>query len=221
MLFAGIGCGINTTINKTPQNFSDDDIAQLIEKADKKYAQCIFTDLYKYDTLKIFEFTGKDIEATNVKKEVITISQATTKWEKGKPDPNCTASPPDTACMVMMLVDVPAVKKTYYVVTDTLKNKAFKTTEVPFKTLFSVGGRSGWVEVLCEKNINGAIISKVNQQLIDLGYLSENLIVDKQKVGQETKDAIRKYQEYYGIPIGGTLNIPTLEHLGLYISSKD
>lgn len=181
----------------------------------KCYAQIIYSDKYTEDIKQIYEYTGTDYKAKGVKKEVVLLSPATTRWEKGKPDPNCQSEDPED-CMVMCLVDVPAKSVTYYVVTDSSINKQFKITKLSTRVLEQIGGRSGWTEVLCEKDMNRTIIQNVNWQLIELGYLDENLLNDAGMLGRATKIAIRDYQEVNGLPIGGALNIPLLEHLGLH-----
>jgi len=80
------------------------------------------------------------------------------------------------------------------------------------RNLVSVGGRSGWVEVLCEKDINNNKIREVQQALKDKGY--EVGVVDG-IMGRGTKAAIQKFQEDNGLPIGGALNIELLKALGV------
>jgi len=116
-------------------------------------------------------------------------------------------------------IAIPAKTGTYS--TTVLKTSA-STKEVPvdaeFRTvskrnLVSVGGRSGWVEVLCEKDINYNKIREVQQALKDKGY--DVGAVDG-IMGGGTKAAIRKFQEDNGLPIGGSLNIELLKALGVY-----
>jgi len=182
---------------------------------DKCYAHCIYSDLYSNETKQILEYTGTNYRAKGVKRKTVVYSEATTRWEKGKPDPNCLSSNPED-CMVMCLIDVPAVKKTYYVVTDTMANKEFKITELKIRKLIETGGKSGWVEVLCEKDINYIKIREVQQSLKDKGY---DVGTIDGIMGGSIKAAIRKFQEDNGLPVGGALNIPTLEHLGVDNSS--
>jgi len=111
------------------------------------------------------------------------------------------------------LVDTPVVKETYYIVKDTVVNKQFKITEIPVKVLEYTDGRSGWVEVLCEKDINYKKIREVQEVLKDKGYYDGAIdgIMDG-----GTKAAFRKFKEDNGLPIGDGLSISLLKHLGLY-----
>lgn len=224
-------CGLDWTMRETlpyenpreshaKQNEFEYSLPTRIGEPVKCYAQCVYTDFYSNETEQIFEFNGTHYNVKDLKRKTIVHSPATTRWEKGKPDPNCISPNPED-CIVMCLVDVPADKEIYYVFNDTITNKEFKITEARIKDLVKTDANSDLVEVLCEIEITNEIINNLNQKLIDLGYLNENLVEDKQRIGEETKDAIRSYQEAQGLPIGGKLNIPTLEHLGLYSSSED
>jgi|GEM_PF-1971775 len=176
----------------------------------KCYAQCITSDKYSIITEQILEYTGTDYEAEGVQRKTIILSPATTGWEKGKADPNCISSNPED-CMVMCLVDTPEVYETYYIVTDTLTNKQFKITEIQKKSLVRAGGRTGWVEVLCESDITAKIIKAIQHTLTDYGYStgSINGVMDA-----GTRSALAKYQNNNGLP-EGNLNIETLKYLGL------
>jgi len=176
----------------------------------KCYAQCITSDRYSNITEQILEYTGSDYEAEGVQRKTILLRPATTIWEKGKADPNCLSQNPED-CMVMCLIDVPAVYETYYIVTDTSTNKQFKITEIQKRSLVSVGGRNGWVEVLCEKDITFKKIRAVQEALTNNGYSvgAINGIIDA-----GTKSALSEYQKDNGLP-EGNLNIETLKYLGV------
>jgi len=200
----------NSYSSDLPRNTGGGDLPPNAEPG-KCYAQCITSDRYSHETEQILEYTGSDYEAEGVKKKTILLSKATTIWEKGKADPNCKSQNPQD-CMVMCLVDIPAVKETYYIVTDTSTNKQFKITEIQKKSLISVGLRTGWVEVLCEKDITFKKIRAVQQALTDKGYSVDAIdgIMDA-----STKSALVKYQKNNGLP-EGNLNIETLKNLGVF-----
>jgi len=182
----------------------------------KCYTSTMYSDRYEYIRNEIFEYTGVDYTIEGVDSISIELEQATTKWERKKTDLNCVSSNPDD-CYVMCLIDVPAITQTYYFVSDTTINKQFKITEIQLKELIEKGGRGGWVEMLCEKDINTRIVQDINQELINLGYLNGNLIESLQIISRQTKTALSSYQEAHGLPIGGALNMPTLEHLGVLV----
>jgi len=160
--------GNNSYSYDLPRNTGSPDLPPNAEPG-KCYAQCITSDRYSNITEQILEYTGSDYEAEGVKRKTILLSKATTIWEKGKTDPNCLSKNPED-CMIWCLVDIPAVKETYYIVTDTAINKQFKITEIQKRSLVSVGGRNGWVEVLCEKDITFKKIRAVQEALTNNGY---------------------------------------------------
>jgi len=79
------------------------------------------------------------------------------------------------------------------------------------RVLASVGGRTGWVEVLCDKDITYNKIRAVQQALKAKGY---NVGTVDGIMGAGTKAALTKYQKDNGLP-EGNLNIETLKSLGL------
>jgi len=194
--------------DKTEQNMPSN------TEPDKCYAKCVFFNDYSNKNEQVPEYTETDYNVQGVKRETVIISPATTKWEKGKADPNCTSPDPED-CLVMCLVELPAVTETHYIITDTSLNRKFELKDLTINELIKLGGKSGWVEVLCEIEITSTVVKRVNEQLIDSGYLNGNLIEEIQIFGSQTEVAIRSYQEAHGLPIGGALNIPTLEHLGI------
>jgi len=177
----------------------------------KCYAQSMSPDPYSYKMGKIFEYTGIDTNSIGVKREIIVLSPATTKWEKGKADPNCKSQNPED-CMVMCLVDVPAVTTTYYIVTDTLINKQFKTKEIPLKILKKIERGIDWVEVLCEKDITFNKITALQHALNNRGY---DVGTVNGIMNSDTKFQLYNFQKENSLP-EGNLNIETLDVLGIY-----
>lgn len=111
----------------------------------------------------------------------------------------------------MCLVDIPAIYETYDIIIDASINKQFKITEIQFKVLEEAGGRTGWVEILCEKDITYDKIKSLQQALNDRGY---NIDIVDGILDSDTKAVLTKYQQDNDLPVGN-LNIETLKYLGV------
>jgi len=154
----------------------------------KCYVQCYYIDALPSDTIKIFEYTGTDYNSNGVYEKTIALTPKLFSYKK--------------MGIGSRIKELTEITEAYYVVKDTTINKAFKTIKIPVKeiSMYEVTNDC-WVEELCENDANGNIAEIVNRELIRLGYLNEN--------------ALHDYQETNGLPISGTLNVPTLEHLNL------
>jgi len=196
-------CGMDwTKRSETPakadiinsDNYTNNSNRELPSEAGKCYAQC----------------ADNNDNAVGVKRTIsVIISPATTRWEKRKADPNCQSENPED-CMVMCLVDVPAVIEAYYVSTDTLINHQ-KNTEISFKRFKKVYGETCWNEVLCEKDITYDKILALQQALNNKGY---NVGAADGLLNYITKAQLKKFQTENGLP-EGNLNIETLKILGV------
>lgn len=170
----------------------------------------------------------------------VLVKPATTKWEKGKADASClSANPAD--CQVWCLVEVPAVYKK--VTRKVLVNPAttreevvpaqFKTVEkkvmiepaksekvlveaatyrtVMRKIITKEGGYQEWREVLCANQLNEQRILAIQKALQREGYNPGPL---DNVFGTQTKEALIKFQQDKGLPIGN-LNMETLKALAV------
>lgn len=195
-----------------------------------------------YDTIIIKPAATKTVfvPATyeSVTEEVL-VTPAYEKWVKGKADKNCLSQDPKD-CEVWCLYKIPAeykkvTKKVELTPSGTRQEEVPAQTkvvprrvlveaervnqvEVPatFKTvkkkvLIKKGGFDDWKEVLCEAYVTEAKISEIQNALVREGY--DPGPVDN-KMGTKTKDALIKYQEDHGLPIGN-LNMETLKALGV------
>ena len=103
--------------------------------------------VYETVTERVLDQPEKTIQRTvppvyETVTERIKVADATTRWEKGKKDPNCLSADPDD-CRVMCLVEVPAqyrtvtkkvVKTPATVVTETIPSKYKTITKQVIKT---------------------------------------------------------------------------------------
>lgn len=79
------------------------------------------------------------------------------------------------------------------------------------KKLVQKGGFSQWEEAPCEDRMTTAKIRRIQEALKDKGY-DPGPIDDV--LGAQTKEALKKFQQAEGLPIGG-LNLKTLAALGV------
>ncbi len=195
-----------------------------------------------YDTIVVKPETKK-VVTKPAEYEIITeeklVTPASQKWVKGKGDQNClSANPKD--CEVLCLVEVPAVyekvtrkvEKTPAVNTEEIVpaitrimprkviEEASQTTksEIPAtyktimtKVLVKKGGYQEWKEVLCKQEPTSEKILAIQKALKEEGYDPGPL---DNSMGTKTKDALVKFQQDKGLPIGN-LNMETLKALGI------
>lgn len=197
-------CGLDRTMRTEPQK-------KISRESPSDYGNNSYTELSSNVEIgKCYaQYTGNEYDATGAKRKIfVLISPATTRWEKGKADPNCKSQNPQD-CEVMCLVDVPAVYGTYFVSdTSIIKQKNVKMSFKRFKKEY---GETGWVEVLCEKDITYNTIIKLQQALNDRGY---DIGAIDGIMGPATKADLSMYQQDNNLP-EGHLNIETLKHLGV------
>ena len=82
---------------------------------------------------------------------------------------------------------------------------------VSSRKLVKKGGYSVWTEILCADQTNSSIIRQLQRALKAEGY---HVGPVDGVLGKQTQEAIKKYQEDKGLPIGN-MNIKTLESLDL------
>jgi hypothetical protein len=173
-----------------------------------------------------------------ISEEVVT-RQATTKWVQKTADAEClSANPKD--CQVMCLVEIPAEKKTItrrvekvpastttIDIPATIKVVPRKVIDVPArqekedvpatyktimkKNLVKKGGFQEWHEILCSQDLTSDRIMRIQTSLKNEGY--DPGVIDN-KFGPKTKEALLKFQQDKGLPIGN-LNMETLKALGV------
>lgn len=206
-----------------------------IEKVPAKYETV-------YDTIIVTPATKK-VVTTPAQYETVTeqvlVTPASQKWVKGKASVTCLSQDPKD-CEVWCLKEVPAVYKTEthkvekVPATTTEKEIPAVTKVVPrkkmiepatenkievaatYKTvmkkvLVKKGGYQGWKEVLCEQNATDNKIGEIQKALKREGY--DPGPIDNQ-MGGKTKDALIKFQQDKGLPVGN-LNTETLKALGV------
>lgn len=195
-----------------------------------------------YDTVIIKPAFQKTV-TTPAQYDVITedrlVTPATQKWVKGKADKNCLSSNPkdcevwclkeipavyekatrkvETVPAVSKVVDIPALTKITprkKLVEPSRENKVeipatYKT--IMKKVLVKKGGFQEWKEVVCEQDMTNNKIAQIQQALKREGY--DPGPVDNE-MGGKTKDALIKFQQDKGLPIGN-LNMETLKSLGV------
>jgi len=135
------------------------------------------------------------------------IEQTYTKWEKKKTDRNCLSADPND-CLVWCLVTKPYTDRDLIVVTDTSKVKNFRTVLIQLSDITNLG-KTYSRRILCPEEIDGNLVKKVQQRLIELGFMNAR---KKKKYDQKLRTALNKFQEEYGLP-KGFLDHPTLEYL--------
>jgi len=186
------------------QTIQNDDLPPFAEPG-KCYAQAISHNYFKpIDTL-ILVYTGDKLIQTGVEFVEILIEPNMRKWVR------------DTIERLWFQVDIPAIYKGYYIVTDTNRLKSFKKISVTQKKLISEGGRTSWVETLCRKYIKPKLIRKLQRKLVKSGYLNKSNISGI--IDENTKYALYKFQIENGFP-PATLNIMALKHLGLHFKNR-
>jgi len=179
----------------------------------KCYAKCLYIDKVVTEIEEYAIYTGdaNDENVEVVQKEIV-IQPATTKWEKKMADRNCLSRDPDD-CLVWCLVEVKPIVRTVTLLADTTQSQNYETEKIE-REVKRIKGRSfEWEEVLCEEEVNPAVISEIQNAL------KANRYYDGEISGQldfETKDAMREFQEYNNLPIG-QFDLETLDALGVII----
>lgn len=198
---------------------------------------------YVYDTV-ILSPARKEIKVIPASYETVVekvmVAPPTTRWQKGKVDPNCISDNPQD-CQVLCLVEVPAQYTSYsrrvlkapahtreinipadikITTKRILKNPATtKEITIPatYKTVMKrvvskEGGYADWKEVICQHQITIDLIREVQGALKTKGY-------DPGPVdgawGNKTAEALTKYQSDNNLPIGRHLNVEAIKSLGI------
>lgn len=68
-------------------------------------------------------------------------------------------------------------------------------------------GEAYWFEILCPNDLDSKLISDIQDALTIRGYSIDQRELDRNKLGDSTKEAIKDYQNKYGHP---TILDPTL-----------
>lgn len=171
--------------------------------------------------------------------EEVVLKAATTKWVSKTADAECLSADPKD-CQVMCLVEVPAEKKTITrriertpaqtntidipAVTKVVPRKVIdaparqEKEDVPAtyktvmkKNLVKKGGYQEWHEILCSQELTSDRIKRIQTSLKSEGY--DPGPIDNQ-FGPKTKEALLKFQQDKGLPMGN-LNMETLKALGV------
>jgi len=177
----------------------------------KCYVQSITHDFFESKDTTLFVYTGNKTGVDLVKYVEIVIDPGTTKWVKDTVNSKCDV--PYEDCFIWKLVKFPKIFEAYHIVTDTNCVKNFKEVSITQKVYISIGGRSVWAEVLCEKQARPKLIRKLKRKLIELNYLKKSKITGI--MDKKTDYAFMQYQIEHGFP-PAKLEITTLRHLGLH-----
>jgi len=141
-----------------------------------------------------------------------TVEQSTIPSQSAQYTVTTLAAPATTES-----VSVPSQTSSYTVTsvanpaTTTTSSSDAQYTTVSKRQLVSKGGFSDWREVVCGEKITPALVSSVQRSLNDRGY---NAGSADGVLGAGTRNALRKFQQDNGLPIG-SLNIETLRALGV------
>lgn len=195
-----------------------------------------------YDTLIVKPATVKTvtIPATyETVTEKVLVTPARQEWVKGKADVNCLSQNPKD-CEVWCLKEISAVYETKTrkiektpattreeqvpAITKVMPRKKLiepareNKIEIPAtyktvakKVLVEKGGYQEWREVLCDQDVTDTRIKQIQEALRREGY--DPGPIDNM-MGSKTKDALIKFQQDKGLPVGN-LNIETMSALGV------
>lgn len=109
--------------------------------------------------------------------------------------------------------NIDKLEKIVFVVnTDNVRSFAKET--IAYLKLTREAGFTEWREVLCQSQINKRIIKRIQEGLIDAGYLDYSEPVTA--LTEKTKNALVKYQSDLGLPVG-QLDVETLKSLDIKI----
>jgi len=175
------------------------------------YAKCLISNTYKYESVGIYEYTGKDFDNEFVEEIMIQTEPSTAEWIKKKADINCRPANPDD-CLVWCLVETEPEFQSYYVVKDTSQVKEFLELSVEQKWVDKQGGFTEWKEIVCAKDQTTEFYEDVQYALRQNNYDlngSRPGIFDK-----ATKEALKQFQKDNNLPMGN-LDLETVGALGV------
>jgi hypothetical protein len=153
----------------------------------------------------IAAYTGSNMKTEGVELQMVMIEPAGTRWVKKTAERDCFSRDPND-CLVWCLVEMPAEYKNIYVVTDTsiVKEFVMRTISLPKS---NVKRRTGWFEVLCDKEINTTFNTRLELALKNKGYSRELTNLD-------LRGRLISFQRDNNLPIGN-YNVLTMQALGL------
>ncbi len=101
----------------------------------------------------------------------------------------------------------------FYRLTDTTLVKDFaRIVRYEMKYIYSDWQTSEWREVLCDTKVTAEIVRKIQNVLIQEGFLNYDSLSGQ--FSSSTRRALVEYQKRYGLPIG-SLDLETLKRMGL------
>ncbi len=169
---------------------------------------CLLSHLYDRSEIAIPSYIGNDENIINnyVKDTIIVTKRGSTKWVKKR---RRGRDVPEEERYIWCLVEEPKeeIQIDWYL-TDTTVTTEYVVEYYSTKELTDIRGFREWKEVVCENQIDSHFMNTVRDALGMSDYDSKALL------DEGTEKALREYQEYHGLPIGG-LNFETLEHLGI------
>jgi hypothetical protein len=167
-------------------------------------------------THSVYVFTGDaEEEKVDLVKVERVLGEASTKWEKKPADKNCL-SPNPNDCLVWCLVEVPAQRDLYYVLTDTSQTSNYQRKVMEGDFMLSDGTRAtGYlqqIEVICPDLVDAAFIAQLQAALRKAGYESGSDLI---KITKKLQRVLETYQADHDLPVG-LLDVQTLMALGIW-----
>jgi hypothetical protein len=126
------------------------------------------SEIILYDTLQLPIYSENKL-VSGVELRNIILVPGHTKWVKKLADKNCV-SPKIEDCLVWCLENIPAESKTYFIVTDTATIKNFTYETIYIHRGIIKAGQKIKRQVLCDHEINDALLSELRQLLENQGY---------------------------------------------------
>jgi len=181
----------------------------------KCYAKCLAPNQYTDESEEYVVYIGDESqEEVDVETVEIEVKPGGTKWVKKKMDKNCRAPNPDD-CLVWCLEDSPAEIIELKILKDTSQSKNYEIRTISKQSLEQQGGFTEWREVLCERDVTLAVVTRIQSSLRELGYYdgqnARTAIIDA-----KTKASLTAYQKDHQLPVGN-LDLETLDALGLEV----
>lgn len=177
----------------------------------KCFAKCLMPDQTASSTEEYAVYTGNELEEkVDLEVKEIVLQEKTTKWIKKKADRNCISKDLKD-CLVWCLIEVPEVKETLKVLSDTTQSNNYEWKKIEYEVVTQKGGFTEWKTVLCEKNITKIIVGDIQNSLRGKEYYEGK---DTQRLDALTKSALTKFQRDNNLPVG-QLDYETLDLLGI------
>ncbi|MBK8669534.1 MAG: peptidoglycan-binding protein [Saprospiraceae bacterium] len=187
-------------------------ISYMSSEPGKCYAKCFIPDQTESNTKYLPKYTGpvSDIDKNpNIVAMKFTQQIASSHWEKKRADKNCLSRNPDD-CLVYCLVEVPEISKIEYIVKDTSLTKSYQWQEFYSVDLVQKG-YTGWVEVICDRDITILLIKKVQTALSSNGFYDGEI---DGVLSSTIRSKLSAFQKKKGLAVGG-LTFETMNVLGV------